>query len=71
MEHGRGEARLHETMEWEKARYDLGHFYHGMYDWADLRKATRDVRCWEARCDSAEVALAKCEERETKCTAHY
>ncbi len=53
-------------MELERARDDIRYFYHAMYDWADLRKATKEVRCWEARCDGAEVALAKCEERDEK-----
>ncbi len=44
-EQDRNDAQLREAMEWEKARYDVRHFYHGMYDWADLRKATRNVQC--------------------------
>ncbi len=63
-EHDRDDAQLHEVMEWERARYDAQHFHHAVYDWADLRKATKDVRCWEARCNGAEVALAKCKEGE-------
>ncbi len=44
-EQGRDNAQLREVIDGERTRYDVEHSYHGVYDWADLRKATKDVRC--------------------------
>lgn len=55
-------------MEFEKARndvqqafLDLGQRSKTAFNWADVRKASKNVLCWEAVCDRAEVALKRCE----------
>ncbi len=62
-QHRRDAARLCEVKISEEALYDVEHCYSTFYDWAAVRRATRAVRCWEARCDGAEVALAECLKR--------
>ncbi len=58
--HERDDAQLHELIESEKALYDAEHFNKHIYDWADLRRAMKEVRRWEARCEGVEVVLAEC-----------
>jgi hypothetical protein len=62
----RAKARLHEMTESKKALYELGRWNKSIFDWGNLRKASKDVRCWEARCEGAEVALRRCEEKYKK-----
>jgi len=62
----RARARLHAVTEMERALDDLKRWNKSVFDWGNLRKASRDVLCWEARCDGALVALKRCEERYTK-----
>jgi len=59
----RSEARLRELMESEKALHEIERWTKDLYDWADLRRAKRDVLCWEARCNRAEIALKRCVKR--------
>ena len=56
----RNKAQLRELMQSEKAFYEIERCSTNLYDWADLRKAKRDILCWEARCDRAESALKRC-----------
>ena len=49
-----------ELMQSEKALYEIERCITNLYDWADLRKAKRDVLCWQARCDRAQSALKRC-----------
>lgn len=62
----RARARLHEVVESKRALYDLERWHKSTFDWGNLRKASKNVLCWEARCDGALVALKRCEERDTK-----
>ncbi len=59
-ERERDNAQLLEVMAAEGARHTTEHCERMSYDWAAVRKARYDVRCWEARCDGAEVALTSC-----------
>ncbi len=59
-EHRRDEAQLHAVMATEKAQFIVARNDRLSFDWGAVRKALQDVRCWEARCDCAEVALASC-----------
>jgi len=61
----RSEAQLRELMESEKALYEIDRCIKDLYDWGSLRRAKRDVLCWEARCVGAEIALKRCVERTT------
>ena len=60
----RAEARLRELIESEKALVLLERFgTRSFYDWTNVRHARRDVLCWEARCNRAQVALKECLQR--------
>jgi hypothetical protein len=56
----RNKAELRELMESEKALYQIELWITNIHDWADVRQARREVLCWEARCDRAEIALKRC-----------
>ncbi len=68
-EHQRDDAQVHAVIAAENAQFIVLHSDRLSFDWAAVRKALRDVRLWEARCNGAEVALAECVDNARRDTA--